>query len=174
MTGICLQCRWDRRCRWIRQCRLCSRTYRHFHRAQADNRQSVLKTRGNVNHCHSRPWLRHNTLLTHPQWLEGSWLNLCLLSYVSGSGSGSVYVINYRAFYNTIIIMLCCLHASVYVCVFRENYGEIAPCSDWSVNFPDTDAYTCHTMHWPRLQWDTWFSMHVVFPHMRARSNGLE
>ena len=48
--------------------------------------------------------------------------------------------------------MFCCLHASAYVYVFRNNYGSIAPYSDSSVNFPDTDAYTCIQMHWPRFQ----------------------
>ena len=76
---------------------------------------------------------------------------LYLLPFVSRSGS--VYIINYCAFY----IMLCHLHASVYVYVhvLCESYGAITPGSDWSVNFPDMEAYTFCTiqMHWPQPQW---------------------
>ena len=51
------------------------------------------------------------------------------------------YATDYRAFN----ITLCCLHASVCACAFRENYGAIASCSNWPTTFSDTDAYTCHT-----------------------------
>ena len=62
-------------------------------------------------------------------------IKLCLLSHVSGSRSGYMYVINYCAFY----IMLCCLHASVYVCMLCEMYRAIVPCSNWSVIVPCAD-----------------------------------
>ena len=32
-----------------------------------------------------------------------------------------------------------------YVCMFQEKYRTIAPCSNWSVKFPDMDAHTYHT-----------------------------
>ena len=37
------------------------------------------------------------------------------------------------------------MHASIYMCVFRENYGAIALCSNWYINFLDTVTYTYHT-----------------------------
>ena len=83
-----------------------------------------------------------------------------------------LYITNYRTFYS----MFWCLHASVYMCVFHENNGAIASCSDWSVNFFGHRhihiPYKCN--NWPHLQSGTWFSVHVVFLHIHAPLHDLE
>ena len=74
----------------------------------------------------------------HPSIL----IKLCLLSYVSGSVFGYRYAINYRSLY-----ILCCAVSMrpCIMCACSRKYRTIAPCSDWSISFLDTDTYTYRT-----------------------------